>query len=394
MSTPSKYLGHDILIVSTGWNGLGRVDKTETFAINVSNGNIGLQQCNDQNIQARLKVSRATGGNLKFIHRENGDYEGPVPIMCGGIDEIGETLVDCYSLIQVNRKPIVRMTTDRSDAASVVVRNGTVLWVTGGHSIHYSGLDSTDWIYHDALSDALEAKEGPRLAQKTFHHCIQMMDSRTAILYGGYKAIPNSWTIDISEDSISGSQSTADNNRWIPGPSMKTGRHSHVCGVVRDSVTGNKIVVAAGGRDYEDIITDQVELIFIDSDNVFDSVISDEDNHFAPALSDWLHGPQLPFTLSQASSATTHHQTKLFVAGGKSADFARIPSGISKFILTFHCANLECKWTKQCLELRSRRSSPVAYVLPPFVEQIGSGEAESVIEEPGCDITGGMCPIK
>ncbi len=81
-----------------------------------------------------FSVQSGTGGLLKA---DKGNY---VVLVCGGQGESSSDVLDsCYSFAGNNHgsNSTVRMKTQRKRAASIVIKDGSVLWITGG----WGGLD-------------------------------------------------------------------------------------------------------------------------------------------------------------------------------------------------------------------------------------------------------------
>ncbi len=286
----------------------------------------------------------ATGG---LLGSQNGSLSF---VLCSGT-ESGKAMLEnrkCFSLGEP--QPSGQLASSRLDAASLVLDDGQVLWVTGGSSRHsvFGGLGTTEFVR--VLPDnSLHTTEGPHLPILVLSgHCLEKVGPNLAILIGGRSAwsdespINSSWSFDI------------DKMTWTSLAQLKVARSNHICGVVRDSVAGSKkIVISAGGTiDLRDgRMTNTVELLTIGIDK--------NDHHSFAII--WRYGPFLPLPISNAASATTADHLKLYVMGGS----IRHDIGLdSSSMFQMQCANLQCSWTKLDQELRNPSSQGIALALP------------------------------
>ncbi len=122
-------------------------------------------------------------------------------------------------------------------------------------------------------------------------------------------------------------------------------RSKHTCGILRVSLS-EWIVVVAGGTGNVDNILKTVETLSVTDIDI--------DNN-----EQWEFGPQLPIPTSEAASAMSTDEQRLFVIGGTTN------IGRSDSIFRLHCSNIvQCSWTILDLELRMP-SAGLALVLPP-----------------------------
>ncbi len=316
-----------------------RLDYTEVFTISSS----GMLKACPQ-VKEPINIIGGTGGMI----RSNKD-DSYTPLICGGDVEGVAKQNYCYSLLG-NPVPVGELMHERFGAASIVVNNGTALWVTGGYD-HKTTWDQsgTELIQLDNSGSGSTFLTSPSwpLPQAMSFHCIQKLDGgNKAIIYGGEsfgKYVPllsDAWIINLKADN--------DESTWTKVASMSAARKEHICGVLKVGMA--EIVVAAGGTwkfDYTELILDIVEMLRIEDGS--------------PA-GDWNTGPKLPVPLFGAGGATTEDQTRLFVAGGT---ISFMPEENSRDVYSLHCEGiLDCEWTKSELELWDSRASSVLLILP------------------------------
>ncbi len=324
-------------------------------------------------------LTYATGGLLKVKKPS----ESHVPVVCGGRGPNHEGNNKCYLLEgitdMVKQTVVGQMREMRQGAASIAAVDGTVLWVTGGKfATTVAASDTTEWLNIESLSAKIDTlnssktslSKGMPLPRRLTFHCLEKINSKTAILYGGTEWVQHeeglryTWTIG-NLDSIStilnvDNSEQSQQQLWTPRADMELARYHHSCGVVREDISVNtrrKIVVAAGGANEHDSRTDHVELLKIEED---------EAGNIAYVSNQWEEGPPLPTNLREAASATTGDQSMLFVAGGlvKPGDSAIS----STAIYSFRCALGACWWTKDNVELNFFWSNAEAFIIPPFVK--------------------------
>ncbi len=330
------------MLFATGHSDNGDVSDTELMTV-FNNGT--LAKCITPNLQAPLPLQDATGGMMLTLSSK-GDLVH-MPVVCGGWLARTDYKKHCYRLGQSS--PIGTLTRERVGAVSVVINNGNRLWVTGGRTIYDIDQDTTDILDispdkessdpHLVLTDS-----SIRLPRKISYHCLEMLDSTTAFLFGGsekyYKAsvLNRSWTLDLGNyESV----------EWEQRASMLEPRWKHSCGVLRVDEEGQrKLVVAAGGEvDYVGQITDTVDVLHIKGKSLSKS---------------WQFGPSMKVALSSAVSVTTSDQLKLIVAGG-----ITVREELSAMVFQFQCRDIDlCHWKQMDVSLYYPRDSMVGMVFP------------------------------
>ncbi len=353
-------------MLTTGWNGNADLGDTETFV--VPSQDQQLTRCQPQPFQTQYMypLTSGTGDVIKIL--VNDTYRS-FAIVCGGF-RLTLHQDACY-LLSTNSydepRQIAVMRQPRVGAASVAVLNGTTLWVTGGMSVSIL-LDSTELIKVQSLTDNSISEEGIPLPGPMQQHCLEIINRKTAILYGGITLtassseaiIQSAWTIENIDTMIGG---TTAGHSWSQEATMSTARFSHICGVIRmGNSQERKFVVAAGGEavsigpwGYESIATlNNVELLQVDFPGGPDGSVI--------VSGAWQAGPNLTITLSGAASATPGDQSVLYVAGGV---MYRQPFIMSKDIFSLRCSDSVCSWSIEDRTLLFERSNGLAFILPP-----------------------------
>ena len=132
------------------------------------------------------------------------------------------------------------MMKSRGYAASIVLEPGK-LWILGGFDDNANILSSTEFIYADGRNE-----EGPPMPIALSIHAMVKINQSTSFLVGGRTG--------------SGGYSKRTwyyNGKWIDGPDLLKARAGHSVGIIRDSVTDQVYIVAAGGIPY----TNDVEIL-------------------------------------------------------------------------------------------------------------------------------------
>ncbi len=313
-----------------------------------------------------------------------------MPIVCGGISSEGVSNLNCYSVFccGLNMPTSVGvMRGAREGAASIAVLNRTTLWITGGLHDSVMGTDTTEWMAVSMVTSTTETNnkektlsEGIPLPMPMAFHCLEMVNEKIAILYGGVEAyvmgefgLSSAWTIDTSEGMIFSNPAPAGDQWWIPRASMKSKRAHHSCGVIKSHKTTNhtrKFVVAAGGYEaYNSGLVPKRDVELLQIDEYIDGNMTIHDS--------WRVGCPLPITLSRAASATTGDQSALFIAGGTSVSIA---GGTSVSIFSFRCLSTgSCWWTTEQTALHFQRIDTVALIIPSLKPE-NSGNLPKIIK--------------
>ncbi len=314
-----------------------------------------LTRCFPHSLQSRTRLSNGFGGVLRLGCDDN------VPLVCSG--ENG----NCQRLGDHAADPSLEgiFKDYRVGAASVVIRNGTTLWVTGGFERPGGSMPTTttEWIdfseYSNDGGDSIKRGYGVDLpgGQDIRFHCLVVVASDLAVLFGGsddHNSNSATWTIQITDNILE-----PDGDSWtnlnVP---MLVARFHHSCGVIKSGLD-RSIIVAAGGF-VEELFDNEIIIETIDHVEILE-VVSEANIVLADH---WEEGPRLPIKLAGAGSAATGDHTKLFLGGGKQtigfSDYSE-----SVFYLTCVNDGWDCEWTKDNMELLYKRSYQVALVVPP-----------------------------
>ena len=243
-------------------------------------------------------------------------------VSCGG-NMIGDK---CYKFGSTS--PIAMMGQKRSRAASVVI--GTQLWVVGGIGGN-TNLDSTEFV--NPANGSVEP--GPDLPKESYAHCLVRTNTTTVMFIGGSPDPQDkTWTYNFERED----------QGWIPGPNLNTGRRRHACGVVKDLADESKtiVIVAAGFND-----------------NGGGNLKSTE--YFVLGSHQWRKGPDLEYRMVSASGVTTPDGKIFFFVGGENVDESYKKEDR---IYKLECRNLECHpWTRVDQKLGVGRKSFLAAFL-------------------------------
>ncbi len=292
----------------------------------------------------------ATGGILDID-------EEPVAVVCGG-----ELVIDNANGNQPNDRCLIlnedhlpdsvtgsyqvqsgggSLNMPRIGAASLVIDNGNTLWITAGtNDNEYTEFATITRIDHE-IDELSTNGLGPKMPneESLSLHCLVSLGQDVAILIGGrtssFQTLPLAWSISVS---------TID---WTAQASLSIGRHSHACGVLQaDNKVGSKLVIAAGGENFEDILSSVETLLVNDNDTIM--------------ARNWEVGPTLPIPLSDA--ATASHKSALYIIGGTTY------LDNSGLVFRLHCFNLDeaisCSWAKIEYEIKMPTTMGLALMIP------------------------------
>ena len=182
-------------------------------------------------------------------------------LVCGGDGSNGIS-DNCYSLGEsAEARLVTQMTTPRTGAASLVINNGSTLWVTGGWS-GLERLDSTEFITLESIEKIHDERSLP---MKLSHHCLVRINVSHVMIIGGHGIQPEA---EQGSWYLSGMDVMDSNSPWIPGPSLigSNGLGNHVCGVIVDAVLEKTFVLVAGGSKNSYTGTFRVQYLGLDSD--------------------------------------------------------------------------------------------------------------------------------
>ena len=199
------------MVVTSGYSNSGHLSDTET--IDIGNNS---EPPNYPDHQRR--IFGATGGFL------NQDF-----ITCGGDDSDEGITNKCYVL--GSEGIFATMMSERKAAASVVLEPEKI-WVLGGSNSNSSKLSTTEYIFSDGRNE-----EGPPMPIALATHAMVKINQSTSILVGG------------KGNGGRSKRTWYYNGKWLEGPDLEIARNILSVGIVRDPVTLQEYVVAAGGFD-------------------------------------------------------------------------------------------------------------------------------------------------
>ena len=161
------------------------------------------------------------------------------PVICGGLDAGGNTIDDCYILIDNQYVPFATMSTTRWTAASVIFRNS--LFLSGGRDGSGNTLKSTEFISQG------ESKPGPSLRVALENHAMVLWNNSLMVI-GGSAGGDKKQTWVLS------------NNQWVPGSPLHQGRDLHAAAVGADRTTQEQFIAVTGGCNGD--ACDNVEILW------------------------------------------------------------------------------------------------------------------------------------
>ncbi len=268
------------------------------------------------------RIGNAAGGLLR----------GRFPLICGGNFQSNVRSTNCY--VVGNSSIAARITEGRSFPAALVVNDGEALWLTGGTKYSSSTvyLNTTEYIYLDGA----QPEAGPDMPLPLVGHCLVRLDRKSAMLIGGYQGDwgdyeHRTWLFDFDEQ------------KWTPGPNMTHGKTNPACGLIRDSVTGESIVVVTtgwGDSESRHHLTNSTEL-------------------WVPQSDRWIPGPDFPKLAVGASGVTSSKRRHFIVVGGQGQHYEELFD-----LYQLQCFRLQCEWKKMEQELNVARKDPVVMRIP------------------------------
>ena len=148
------------------------------------------------------------------------------PYVPGG--KIVYRYTDCYTINGTKVTPSGQLQKKESFTGSFVYQD--TLWAVGGMIAPMSS---------QIISQGGKSSPGPSIPFRVGRHTMTNINTTTSILIGG---------------SHNGALYSADTfyfdhltSEWTSGPKLNNGRMHHAAGIVTDTVTGEKLLVAVGG---------------------------------------------------------------------------------------------------------------------------------------------------
>ncbi len=257
-----------------------------------------------------------------------GGFVNGKPLICGGFNQ-NNAFTNNSCQVVGNSKIKINMTTNRRHASSIVINKGRILWITGGRTQIYAKFNSTEFV---SIASG-RSDPGPDLPQPLGHHCILSLDESTAVVIGGQWRSETTWFYSF-ESGV-----------WTSGPNLTHGRHDHVCGAMKDSLTGKRIAVTTTGYTWHQLShSNTTELLLQGTDR-------------------WILGPEVPSLGIEDATGTTSSDGKHFIlAGGQGSHYQELYS-----IFHLQCFNFDCVWTMMDQTLNVARAYHVAMLIPDEV---------------------------
>ncbi len=329
----------------------GQTQMAEVFKLTQSNK---LLDC-VSSLAVPLALQDSTGGVM--LDQEQGSVN---VIICGGVDAGSKQRDECYRLSgsdagnNNDNMYLGSLSHSRSGADSVIMDDGKSLWVTGGRSNveAISPLWSTEIVNLGSGSNNVVSSYGPDLpvAGLLMHHCLEKAGPKVALLIGGL--------LTLEDQSISLSQRTwsidIDEMVWMELAPLATGRSNHACGVIKDrTFPDTQIVIVAGGKTSLDdgLVTNIVEQLIIEGDEKTKLNLEE--------FLSWRSAPAMPVSISDAATAMTGDQGKLFVVCGQTT-----LDRVSSSVYEIQCSDLQCQWSKSVVKPKRPSSKGLAFILP------------------------------
>ncbi len=321
-------------------------DINATEVLDISNPDL---LCNDGGDESRLNmpnIEYATGG-LLIQQSIDGDVVNTALVVCGGTtmdmssDHTEKTCIYTNHFGNATKTTVNGLTVGRDHAVSAVIDNGLTLWITGGRDKDDNLLDSSELIAFrggDLVVPEVHSEEGPDLPEKLQGHCLVMVTKHGdhAVILGGKSStvVENkTWHLtDIHQD---------DHQSWTQGPDMNVARVSHLCGMLKDTVTNQSVIIVAGGSiDYGAAGIASVEYLWIDQNRLE-------------------NGSSLPIGLSSASSIVTPDSLSMVIIGGTTdVDI------MNDRLYICSMSDGDCPWTLMEQRLSNLRANSVAMLVP------------------------------
>ena len=208
-----------------------------------------------------LSTIRISSLKCQTVHLDlwgsvGGNLMGDTPVVCGGINATTkETSDKCVHLVMPATMTLPNLQTARVFAASAVLTNETILWVTGGYdSAQENPLDSTELIDIERGTSA----NGPKLPMPLLFHCLVQLNNDQVLLAGGMndleEAVDDTYLFDYPSRT------------WKDGPKLNYARYGHGCGSFFNETSYGHlelVVLVASGKNsrQENLPVEQLNMI-------------------------------------------------------------------------------------------------------------------------------------
>ena len=242
------------------------------------------------------------------------------PIICGGFNK-NIYLSDCSTYEDGVWNKSMSMTTSRVYAAasqSPYPNRQQSLFVSGGYNNQDSDLNTTE-----VLSDQGWQELPFPLPVRSYYHCMVLFNSTTVLLIGGRQ--------NGEPDSPNSFFFNTENEIWVEGPKLLSGRQIHSCGkLLKDNASSQFSVIVVGGR-----AKASVEILDV-------------------GATEWRNGPNLPFAIYEASMVEDTFGGILLIGGNNGTYLDTI----------FQLPRADSEWILMPQKLKVARSHATAFLVP------------------------------
>ncbi len=248
------------------------------------------------------------------------------PFICGG--NSNGYIRECFVL--GNDTVHTTLTQARHEAASIVLGDGSGLFVTGGRA---PTTNQSEYII-----PGQEPMQGPVWPDARSSHCLVQLDLDIYMILGGRFDRDNLISTTVIYDD--GDQT------FTPGPGLNNAKFQMNCGVLLTKIDNVKVVIVAGGE-LKDDVTDEIESWIIGSS--LDKFVRLDST--------------LPYGIGGAGSVVTPDQDSMIIVGGYYFEGNSYQYQDSLTRISCNAAN-DCQAEQMEQKLRIPRSSMVAMLVP------------------------------
>ena len=175
----------------------------------------------------------------------------------------------------------------------------------------------------------------PSISEAITINCIVKLDASTILSIGGEES-PH-------EIVKSTKFYNAKTNKWTSGPSLSTARMGAGCGLLNrknpESGLMEKIVVVAGGFNYDNGQLSSAELLYLDEDNT--------------VKGEWVKGPELPLAAFE-STMIEFNNSVILIGGAANVDGHHL----------YQLSSPDGEWKEMKQTMKKNRSKHVAFLVP------------------------------
>ncbi len=254
-----------------------------------------------------------------------GLLEGKTPFVCGGEVDFPLSTRNCYVLGKDDVQ--AEMQIKRKYPASIVIKQQTTLWVTGGDGSQ-GPQDTSEYV-----QPGQDPIFGPTLPKEMHMHCMIKLNDSLVFFIGGYNG---DHVVSDRTDIFN-----LDTKKWSRGPSLLINRYIHTCGKVKDQETNDDILIVTGGRGLSEGLKSTEILV---SSRLEDG---------------WQWGPDLPKAITSMAGVESFDSSALFLVGAPAEG-----NDYGSLIYKMTCKNEVCSMETMDQKLSVPRGSPLAMLVP------------------------------